>query len=62
MTLEYDEAKNRANIKKHKISFETAIVFFQNDPNPDVEFDEDHSNNEIRYRGSFRRNDNVYCV
>ena len=61
MRLEYDPAKNRKNIKKHKISFETAIIFFQ-DPNPDVEFDEDNSLNEDRYRGTFRYNDHYLFI
>ena len=29
MKIEYDPDKNLKNIKKHKISFETAIIFFQ---------------------------------
>ena len=63
MTLEYDDFKNILNIHKHKISFETAIVFFQNDPNPDVEYDLDHSSNdETRFRGTFRWNDKYLFI
>ena len=53
VVLEYDPNKNELNIRIHKNSFETAIIFFQ-DPNPDVEFDEDNSLTEDRYRGTFR--------
>ena len=50
MTLEYDEAKNITNLRKHKISFETASRFMDSDPNPDVEFDLDYSNiDDIRF-------------
>ena len=47
--FEWDDEKNKANIKKHGISFESAIwVFF--DPHY-VEFPDDiHSDNELRYK------------
>lgn len=61
MTLEFDESKNQSNISKHKVSFQTAIIFF-NDPTPDVEFDEGHSCDETRYRGTFRWNDHYLFV
>ena len=61
MTLEYDEVKNIINLRKHHISFETASLFMDSDPNPDVEFDLDHSNiDETRYRGTFRWNDKYH--
>ena len=48
MLFEYDEEKNKANIKKHGVSFRTAArVFFDYDR---IEFyDEDNSYDEDRY-------------
>lgn len=48
LLFEYDSEKNRKNIDKHGISFETAAkVFFDYDR---IEFfDEDHSGDEDRY-------------
>ena len=48
MLFEYDDEKNRANIKKHGISFRTAArVFFDYDR---IEFyDDEHSFDEDRY-------------
>ena len=49
MTFEYDALKERANIKKHGISFRTAArVFFDDDYIE--EYDEAHSDNETRYQ------------
>lgn len=63
MRIQYDEGKNQKNIRKHRISFETAIIFFWGDMNPDVEFDEDHSSSdETRYRGTFRWNDHYLFI
>ena len=63
MILEYDEVKNRRNLAKHHISFETASVFIDSDNDPDIEFDEDHSSsNETRYRGTFRWNDHYLFI
>lgn len=46
--FEWDEEKNKANKKKHGISFESAAyVFF--DPKYIEIPDEDHSNDETRY-------------
>ena len=59
MTLQYDEIKNQSNIKKHKISFQTAIIFF-NDPEPDIEYE--RRNDEDRYRGTFRYNDHYLFI
>lgn len=61
MTLEFNETKNQSNISKHKISFQTAVIFF-NDPNADVEFDTGHSCDETRYRGTFRWNDHYLFI
>ena len=48
MQFEWDESKNEANIKKHKISFEEAqTVFF--DPMTKVAPDPDHSKQEERF-------------
>ena len=48
MLFEYDDEKNRANIKKHGVSFRTAArVFFDYDR---IEFyDDEHSFDEDRY-------------
>ena len=48
MLFEYDDEKNRANIKKHGVSFRTAArVFFDYDR---IEFyDDEHSLDEDRY-------------
>ena len=40
--FEWDEKKNRSNIKKHGISFEIAVMVFK-DPNLIVWYDEDDS-------------------
>lgn len=58
MTCTWNPDKNDRNFKIHKIRFETAAVFISTDSNLDVEFDEEHSNDEERYRGAFRWNDN----
>ena len=63
MTLEFDEAKNRRNIHKHHISFETASVFMDSDNDPDIEFDFDHSSfEEARFRGTFCYNDHYLFI
>ena len=48
MTLEYDEAKNVINTRKHGISFTTASTAFD-DPNVLITYDELHSDPEERY-------------
>jgi len=46
--FDWDESKNRTNIKKHKVSFEEAkTVFF--DPNARIINDPDHSQKEDRF-------------
>ena len=49
MLFEWDEEKNRANIVKHKIDFETAALVF-GDENRIEFYDEKHSEFEDRYR------------
>lgn len=48
MRFEWDENKNKDNIKKHGVSFEEAASIFLNKiiEEPDI----DHSDNEDRYR------------
>ncbi|MBO6210277.1 MAG: BrnT family toxin [Schwartzia sp.] len=47
--FEWDDEKNKANLKKHGISFESAVYVFE-DQNY-VEFpDEFHSDKELRYK------------
>lgn len=48
MKFEWDENKNTLNKEKHKISFETAALVF-NDPNYIEMFDFEHSIDEDRY-------------
>ena len=48
MNFEWDIAKNRQNIKKHKIDFNTASKVF-NDVNRIELYDEKHSEFEDRY-------------
>jgi len=48
ITFEWDETKNKANLKKHKISFEEAKSVF-GDPHGRLIPDPDHSSNEERY-------------
>lgn len=48
MIFEWDENKNLINQKKHKISFETAALVF-NDPNYIEMFDFEHSIEEDRF-------------
>lgn len=44
----WDEGKNRANIKKHGVSFEEARTAFH-DENARIYFDPDHSEDEDRF-------------
>ena len=46
--FEWDAAKNRANVKKHGISFNEAITVFD-DPNVMYKTDPDHSQYEERF-------------
>ena len=48
MSFEWDEKKSKANITKHKVSFDEAqTVFF--DSNARMIFDPDHSSSEDRF-------------
>ena len=47
-SFEWDEIKNTANFKKHKVWFEEAQKCFS-DPNLRVFFDDDHSEDEDRF-------------
>ena len=48
MELEWDEAKNTANVRKHGVSFEEAAAVF-GDPLSDTFDDPDHSAEENRF-------------
>jgi uncharacterized DUF497 family protein len=48
MKFEWDEDKNRANILKHRVSFEEAQTVFD-DINAVYIFDESHSSDEERF-------------
>ncbi|MBO6235899.1 MAG: BrnT family toxin [Schwartzia sp.] len=48
MKFEWDEDKNRANIKKHGISFEHALLVFDDEDYLE-EYDSSHSDEEDRY-------------
>ncbi|MCM1333478.1 MAG: BrnT family toxin [Bacteroides sp.] len=48
MQFEWDDEKNKENIRKHKLSFSTAKFVF-NDENRVEIFDEGHSTDEERY-------------
>lgn len=48
VAVEWDDYKNRLNIEKHKINFETAALVFS-DVNRVEFYDGKHSENEYRY-------------
>jgi uncharacterized DUF497 family protein len=48
MNYEWDPAKNRENIRKHKVSFEQGIIAIE-DPHSFFLYDEAHSQIEDRY-------------
>jgi hypothetical protein len=48
MDFEWDEDKNLANIEKHGVSFEEAVLAFL-DPNRKIRFNTKHSAVEMRY-------------
>jgi uncharacterized DUF497 family protein len=48
MDFTWDPKKAKANLKKHKVSFEEAVTTFY-DPLAKVGHDPDHSNQEDRY-------------
>lgn len=49
MRFEWDENKNRKNIKKHQVSFDEAKTVFY-DSNALYEYDEEHSITEERFK------------
>lgn len=49
MRVTWDEAKNRANSKKHGVSFDEAAQLFRSATNYLEVFDEDHSDLEDRF-------------
>ncbi|MCR5590261.1 MAG: BrnT family toxin [Lachnospiraceae bacterium] len=48
ISFDWDEEKNKKNIKKHKVSFEEAVTVFY-DENAIVFDDPDHSKDENRF-------------
>ena len=48
LTFEWDDRKNRANVKKHRVSFDEAETVFK-DENALQYFDPDHSTGEDRF-------------
>lgn len=61
MRFEWDEAKNRINIKKHKISFKTAISVFKDENRLEI-YDELHSEIEDRYITIGVINNDIFLV
>ena len=61
MTFEWNPDKDIKNFHKHKLHLLSAITFFE-DPNPDEEYDEQHSDQEPRHRGTFRWNDHYLFI
>jgi uncharacterized DUF497 family protein len=56
MRLEWDEQKNRLNLRKHAVRFETAVLAFE-DPyaitQRDVTFEDEELDNGRSYRAGF---------
>lgn len=48
MIFEWDDEKEKINIKKHKLDFETASYVFADENRLEI-FDENHSTDEDRY-------------
>lgn len=48
MIIQYDEGKNKKNIREHGLSFKTASIAF-GDSNAVVIYDDFHSDSEDRY-------------
>jgi len=48
MTFEWDDAKNQSNKKKHGVSFETAMLVFNDERRIEI-YDVEHSIEEHRY-------------
>ncbi|MBO4266431.1 MAG: BrnT family toxin [Lachnospiraceae bacterium] len=61
LSFEWDETKNETNIKKHKISFETAVHVFD-DPDYIEMYDFEHSEDEERFIAIGRVGDILFVV
>ena len=61
LSFEWDEEKNEKNIKKHKISFETAVHVFD-DPDYIEMYDFEHSVDEERFIAIGRVGDILFVV
>ena len=61
LSFEWDETKNETNIKKHKISFETAVHVFD-DPDYIEMYDFEHSVDEERFIAIGRVGDILFVV
>ena len=61
IVFEWDDEKNRINKRKHHISFETAAnVFF--DENRIIKFDDEHSDDEDRWKVIGKVNDILFVI
>lgn len=61
MQFEWDDEKNKTNIRKHGIDFDTAALVFADENRLEI-FDEIHSDSEDRYITIGMINDIVYIV
>ena len=61
MKFEWDEEKNRINRQKHGISFETAMLVFNDDNRIEI-YDFKHSGDEDRYNTIGCVNDILFVV
>ena len=61
MTFEWDEDKNKINLEKHGIDFETAILGFNDMQRIEI-FDLEHSVEEDRYNTIGMVNDVLFVV
>lgn len=59
--FEWDEEKNKINIKKHGISFEVAVQVFE-DCNRITLYDQQHSQEEDRFHCVGKVNENIVTV
>ena len=61
LRFEWDERKNQANIEKHGVRFETAILAFY-DKNHIERIDEEHSFDEDRYQMLGRAGRDIFFI
>ena len=61
MQFEWDDEKNKTNIRKHGIDFDTAALVFADENRLEI-FDEIHSGNEDRYITIGMINEVAYIV